>query len=91
MPANTLNGDQISAQGSFDWNASLKGDYLWSNVNFGEAVTEVMTPLAWSVLEFALEDWTYLPGYTTTGNTGGYPNLNISLFATLFNASCAMR
>ena len=27
------------------FNDSLTGDYLWSNVNFGAAVTEVMTPL----------------------------------------------
>ena len=34
------------------WNDSLSVDYLWSTVNFGEAVTEVMTPLTWSVLQF---------------------------------------
>lgn len=67
-----------------EWNHSQKGDYLWSNTNFGEAVTEVMTPLAWSVLQFTLEDWRYLPGYATTGNIGGFPYLNISVFATLF-------
>jgi hypothetical protein len=27
------------------WNDSLVGDYLWSNVNFGEAITAVMTPI----------------------------------------------
>lgn len=29
-----------------EWNATLHGDFLWSNVNFGEAVTDVMTPLS---------------------------------------------
>lgn len=69
-----------------EWNATLGGDYLWSNVNFGEAVTEVMTPLAWSVLQFTLDDWVFLPGYPTVGNIGGRPYLNISIFATLFHA-----
>ena len=69
-----------------EWNDSLAGNYLWSNVNFGEAVTEVMTPLAWTVLQFTLDDWVFLPGYATTGNIGGRPYLNISVFATLFHA-----
>jgi phosphohistidine swiveling domain-containing protein len=67
-----------------EWNASLNGDFLWSNVNFGEAVTETMTPLTWSVIQFTLEDWRFLPGYPTVGNIGGMPYLNISVFATLF-------
>jgi len=67
-----------------EWNATLNGDYLWSNVNFGEAVTETMTPLTWSVIQFTLDDWRFLPGYATVGNIGGMPYLNISIFATLF-------
>ena len=69
-----------------EWNATLNGDYLWSNVNFGEAVTKTMTPLTWSVIQFTLDDWIYLPGYPTVGNIGGYPYLNISIFASLFKA-----
>ena len=46
-----------------EWNASLNGDFLWSNANFGEAVTETMTPLTWSVIQFTLADWQFLPGY----------------------------
>jgi len=69
-----------------EFNDTLTGDYLWSNVNFGEAVTEVMTPLAWSVLQFTLDDWVFLPGYSTVGNIGGRPYLNISVFASLFQA-----
>ncbi len=65
------------------WNDSLMGDYLWSNVNFGEAVTEVMTPLTWSVIQFTLDDWVFLPGWSTVGVIGGRPYLNISIFATL--------
>jgi phosphohistidine swiveling domain-containing protein len=67
-----------------EWNYSLIGDFIWSNVNFGEAVTETMTPLTWSVIRFTLEDWIFLPGFPTVGNIGGFPYLNISVFATLF-------
>jgi phosphohistidine swiveling domain-containing protein len=74
------------SSGAGEFNDSLTGDYLWSNVNFGEAVTEVMTPLAWSVLQFTLDDWIFLPGYSTVGNIGGRPYLNISVFASLFQA-----
>jgi phosphohistidine swiveling domain-containing protein len=69
---------------TYEWNDSLTGDFLWSNVNFGEAVTETMTPLTWSVIRFTLDDWIFLPGYSTIGNIGGFLYLNISVFATLF-------
>jgi len=72
--------------GSGEWNDSLSGDFLWSNVNFGEAVTDVMTPLTWSVIKFTLDNWVFIPGYSTAGNIGGYPYLNISIFATMFHA-----
>lgn len=67
-----------------EWNYSLIGDFIWSNVNFGEAVTETMTPLTWSVIRFTLEDWIFLPGFPIVGNIGGFPYLNISIFVTLF-------
>jgi phosphoenolpyruvate synthase/pyruvate phosphate dikinase len=69
-----------------EWNASLNGDYLWSNVNFGEAVSEVMTPLSWTVLRAVFGEYVILPGYESVGNIGGWPYLNISLFASLFHA-----
>ncbi len=69
-----------------EWNASLSGDYLWSNVNFGEAVSEPMTPLSSTVLRHTLADWVFLPGHETVGNIGGRPYLNISIFATVFKA-----
>jgi pyruvate,water dikinase len=67
-------------------NDSLTGDYLWSNVNFGEAVTEVMTPLSWTVLHLIFGEWEVLPGTDTAGNIGGRPYLNISLFASVLGA-----
>jgi phosphohistidine swiveling domain-containing protein len=68
------------------WNDSLEGDFLWSNVNFGEAVSEVMTPLSWSVLELTLEEWTIIPGHHPAGNIGGIPYLNLSTFASVYAA-----
>ena len=68
------------------WNDSLSGDYLWNNTNFGEAITETMTPMTWSVLQFTLDDWVFLPGLSTVGNIGGQPYINISIFASLFRA-----
>ncbi len=73
-------GDEMIVEA---WNDSLAGDFLWSNVNFGEAVTEVMTPLTWSVIQFTLDDWIFLPGRPTVGVIGGRPYLNISVFATV--------
>ena len=69
-----------------EWNDTLTGDFLWTNTNFGEAVTEPMSPLAWSVLQFTLDDWVFVPGFSTTGNIAGLPYLNISLFASVFKA-----
>ena len=68
------------------WNDSLSGEYLWSNVNFGEAVTEVMTPLSWTVLKLIFGQWVFHPRYDTVGNIGGRPYLNISLFASVSHA-----
>jgi len=71
---------------SYGWNDSLSSDYLWSNVNFGEAISDVMTPLTWSVVRFTLDDWVFVPGIPMVGNIGGYPYLNISVLASLFYA-----
>jgi len=68
-----------------EWNDSLAGDFLWSNVNFGEAVSSVMTPLTWTVIRLVLKDWMFLPGYHSSGNIAGRPYLNLSVFATVFH------
>lgn len=68
------------------WNDSLSGDFLWNNTNFGEGITETMTPMTWSVLLFTLDDWVFLPEISTVGNIGGSPYINISIFASLFKA-----
>ena len=68
-----------------EWNDSLTGDFLWTNVNFGEAVSGVMTPLTWTVIRCVLEEWMYLPGHHSSGNIGGRPYLNLSIFASVFH------
>ena len=52
-------------------NDSLTGDYVWSNVNLGEAVSAVMTPLTWSVMSAGFGQLDILPGHHTVGNIGG--------------------
>ncbi len=71
-----------------DWNDSLRGDYCWSNVNFGEAAPDVMTPSTWSLL------WTYLnvtfpvtiPGnHPVGGNIAGRLYFNLSVISSLYH------
>ncbi len=69
-----------------EWNDSLAGDFLWSRVNFGEAVTGVMTPLTWTVIRLVLRDWRFLPQHHSSGNIAGRPYLNLSVFASVFHA-----
>jgi len=67
-----------------EWNDSRRGDYLWSNANFGEALPGVMTPLTWSLLQIYGEE-TFdnpLPGDNPLmGNIGGRFYVNLSLLA----------
>lgn len=72
-------------QDSFNWNDSLSGDFLWTKTNLGEAFSEPMTPLTWSVAQFTFKDLVYLPGYSTLGNVGGWPYFNVSSLATAFH------
>lgn len=69
-----------------EYNDSRTGDYLWSNVNFGEAIPQVMTPLTWSVQQQIYESWQLLPGYQSSGNIGGRIYLNLSIYASVLAA-----
>jgi phosphohistidine swiveling domain-containing protein len=70
-----------------EWNDSLVGDFLWSSVNFGEAVPGVMTPFTWSLLQRgALASWIQIQGVSSFGNIAGRMYLNITVFASLFHA-----
>ena len=69
-----------------EWNDTVTGDLLWSNVNLGKAMPDVMTPFTWSVMqEGALAKWIELQGHRTIGNVAGRPYFNISLFASIFH------
>lgn len=70
---------------SFNWNDSLSGDFLWTKTNLGEAFSEPMTPLSWSVAQFTFKDLAYLPGYSALGNIGGWPYFNLSSMVTAFH------
>jgi rifampicin phosphotransferase len=71
------------------WNDSRRGDFFWSNSNFGEALPGVMTPLTWSLMRL-YADATFenpLPGdVPLMGNIGGRLYANLSLFASLLGA-----
>ena len=67
-------------------NDSRTGNYLWSNVNFGEAIPQVMTPLTWSIQQQIYEAWQLLPGYQSSGNIGGRIYLNLSIYASVLDA-----
>lgn len=72
-----------------EWNDSLRGDYLWTNANFGEAVPDVMTPMTWSLLQiYGRETFTIpLPGqHPLFGNIAGRFYMNASLAASMFKA-----
>lgn len=62
-------------------NESLPHHYLWSNVNFGEAVSEVMTPLTWSLLETWRGQWPSARDLPPFGNIAGRLYLNVSYYA----------
>ncbi|MDR3601500.1 MAG: PEP/pyruvate-binding domain-containing protein [Desulfosporosinus sp.] len=82
-PVTTLTGHNLVTG---ECNDSKTGNYLWSNVNFGEAIPEVMTPLTWSVQQQVYEAWKLLPGYQSSGNIGGRIYLNLSIYASVLAA-----
>ena len=71
------------------WNDSLRGSYLWSNTNLGEAFPDVMTPLTWSQVQI-YADVVFgnpLPGdHPLFGNIAGRLYMNLSLFKSIFTA-----
>lgn len=82
-PITTLQGNNPTTG---EQNDSLRGDYLWTNANFGEAVPDVMTLFTWSLLQIYGEETFSLPAlghHPFMGNIGGRFYLNMSLFASL--------
>ena len=62
---------------SGEWNASLTGDFLWTNQMSGEVFTEVMTPSSWSVWEI-LFNLLSVGDVPSVGNICGRPYVNYS-------------
>jgi pyruvate,water dikinase len=64
-----------------EWNNSLKGDYLWTAGNLGEAIPDVMTPITWSFVQLFTREamsTSAQPGFNLVGNIGGRFYLNLS-------------
>lgn len=78
-PVTTL---KTSSPDTYEWNDTLDGDYLWTNTNVGEAMSDVFTPLSWSVIRALDEEQMAVPGYYLfSGNICGrmYSNVNMAL------------
>ncbi len=68
------------------WNDSRGGTFLWTNTNVGEAIPDVMTPAAWSMIQVFLHDamaTASIPPYVGYGRIGGRIYLNVSVMAAL--------
>lgn len=71
------------------WNDSLKGDYLWTAGNLGEAIPDVMTPATWSFVRMFIEEAmsaAAMPGFDLVGNIGGRFYMNLSVVITIARA-----
>jgi phosphohistidine swiveling domain-containing protein len=67
-----------------EYNASLTGDYLWSNTNLGEAFIDVLTPFTYSVALLGATD--FIPGHLLSGNICGRLYFNVSMIASTYGA-----
>ena len=67
------------------WNDSLRGDYLWTNANLGEALPSVMTPLTWSLVQVFMVNAMASAqfGHPLYGNIGGRFYMNLSVTETI--------
>ena len=72
-----------------EWNDSLSGEFLWSNVNVSEAVPDVMTPSTWSlwwIYHYEANPFEFPGDYRFCGNICGRPYLNLSLIFSVYRA-----
>jgi len=70
-----------------EWNDSLTGEYLWSNVNVNEAVPDVMTPSTWSlwwIYHFEVSPFEFPGNHPMCGNICGRPYLNLGLLLSIY-------
>ncbi|GAA4713140.1 pyruvate, water dikinase [Promicromonospora umidemergens] len=70
------------------WNDSLRGDYLWTNANLGEALPSVMTPLTWSLVQIFMANAMASAelGHPVYGTIGGRFYMNLSVTETVGRA-----
>ncbi|TMR92097.1 PEP/pyruvate-binding domain-containing protein [Nonomuraea basaltis] len=72
-----------------EWNDSLKGEYLWTAGNLGEAIPDVMTPVTWSFVRLFIHEAmsaSTLPGFDLVGNIGGRFYMNLSIVYSIAEA-----
>jgi rifampicin phosphotransferase len=72
-----------------EWNDSLTGEFLWSNVNLSEAVPDVMTPSTWSlwwIFHYETNPIVFPGNYPFCGNIAGRPYFNLSLLFSVYQA-----
>lgn len=71
----------------YECNDSLTGDFLWTNTNVGESISDVLTPLSWSFLRALDEEHNVIPGhYLLSGNICGRVYSNISMPVSVMSA-----
>ena len=69
-----------------EWNDSLTGDFLWSNTNIGETLSDVQTPFTWSLISASFEQMNVMPECPLVGNIGGRAYNNVSVLVTAMRA-----
>ncbi len=72
-----------------EWNDSLTGEFLWSNVNVSEAVPDIMTPSTWSlwwIFHYEASPFQFPGEHTFCGNICGRPYVNLSLLVSVYRA-----
>jgi phosphohistidine swiveling domain-containing protein len=69
-----------------EWNDSLTGNFLWSNTNIGETLSDVLTPFTWSLISASFEQMNVLPQYPLVGNIGGRAYNNVSVLVAAMRA-----
>lgn len=72
-----------------EWNDSLTGEFLWSNVNLSEAVPDVMTPSTWSlwwIFHYETNPIVFPGSHPFCGNIAGRPYFNLSLLFSVYRA-----
>jgi pyruvate,water dikinase len=83
-PITTLRGVNLATG---EWNSSLQGDFLWTNVNAAEARPDVMTPFTWTFGDVIRAENQPIPGnYPFVGNIGGRIYMNVTITLSMFRA-----